>query len=664
METEPTPWRKQLEEAAQHAIPGKAVHLWLLFGLLVLASILRLWNLPHIPFTHDEISALVRVRFNSFGELIAKGVAIDAHPSGVQVFEWIWTGLFGTGEAAVKLPFIVFSIAALFFLYRFAAAWTSPAAALLSIAFIGTIQYTVMYGQIARPYAVGFLTCALLMDQLTRALGGRRRAWAGAAIAAALCAYVHHFSLLFAALAWLSALFLAQRGQLKPLLVAGCIAVLLYLPELPITLRQYGYRGVGQWLLPPEPDWLPGYVAWVFEYSIPLAVVVLGSALAGWIRVYRAPRAAYSPFIPLCLVLGVLPLAIGYGYSLWRAPVLQYSVVLFSFPFLVFPLFAGWRSMRPSLLVPLTVLIAATAVFALVTVRKHYEVFYRSKYEAAIHGIIGASELPDRMALVDIPGEIPGFYFRQWGVDSTAAPYFNLRAQRPEYVDSLLRTASAGSVFYGSATGADPGNLPRIQQMFPFLAERHDMVEGQTFVFDGIPKANRLNDLGHRSAITPEAIKGEGWQVDAGVPTVRDTTAKYALSPKRWEMAGREFGIVYERSVYDISTGDNDILEAAMELAGAGPGSDLRLVMELKEGDRTIFYGGSTIQPGNGPTTLIAAIPLANLPQHGKGARLRTYVWNPGKKPAEITSFEVHVRAGNPWQYAFFAPLTEPLKFR
>ncbi|MCB0756843.1 MAG: glycosyltransferase family 39 protein, partial [Flavobacteriales bacterium] len=196
-------WREGLRTATASAFPGTAAQRGALLALLLLASALRLWDLPHIPYTHDEISALLRVRFSSFSELISKGVAIDAHPAGVQVFEWVWTGLFGTSEMAVKLPFIVLSVVALFFLYRFAAAWSSPAAALLSIAFIGCIQYTVMYGQIARPYAAGFFTCALLMDQITRALGGRRRAWAGVAVAAALCAYVHHFSLLFALLAGL-----------------------------------------------------------------------------------------------------------------------------------------------------------------------------------------------------------------------------------------------------------------------------------------------------------------------------------------------------------------------------------------------------------------------------------------------------------------------------
>lgn len=656
MGTEPSPWRKRLEDSAATAVPGTAAHRWLLLALLLLAAALRLWNLPRIPFTHDEISALLRVRFHSFSELIAQGVAIDAHPAGVQVFEWLWTGIFGTSEGAVKLPFIVFSVAALFFLYRFAAAWSSPTAALLSIAFIGTIQYTVMYGQIARPYAAGFLACALLVDQLSRAIGGRKYAWAGACIAAALCAYTHHFSLLFAAVAWLCFLPIASQNQRKAMLIAGVAALLLYAPHIPITLRQYGYKGVGQWLLPPEPGWIPSYVAWIFEYSIPLAALVLGVALAGWLRVFRTRgKGGYSPFILICLVLGIVPLGVGYGYSVWRAPVLQYSVVIFSFPFLVLPLFAGWRSLKTPVLALLVALIAGTAVHGLVSVRKHYQVFYRSKYEASVRGVIEASKHAGRLALLDLPAEIPGFYFRQWGVDSASAPYINLRLHSTAFTDSLMRATNANSVFYGASSGTVPEKLCRVRAAFPFLAARHDMEEGQIFLFTGRPNGSRLNDRMHTSSIAPEAVRGEGWQVD--LPVVADTAARYGMAPKAWDMAGKEFGLIFEQSVYDLSSGDNDILEAAMDVAGAAQGSGLKLVMELREGDRKLVYSASDVQAGPGRSLLLVAVPLSDVPQHGQGARLRVYAWNPGKLPARINSITVDVQTGNPWLYALFRPV-------
>ena len=59
---------------------------YLFWGILVVAFLLRFFDLFNIPFTHDEFSTLFRTNFSSFSELIEKGVKIDAHPAGLQVF--------------------------------------------------------------------------------------------------------------------------------------------------------------------------------------------------------------------------------------------------------------------------------------------------------------------------------------------------------------------------------------------------------------------------------------------------------------------------------------------------------------------------------------------------------------------------------------------------
>ena len=57
-----------------------------LFGVLVLAAVLRLYHLTQIPFANDELSALYRLQFPSFKTLITQGVMPDGHPALVQVF--------------------------------------------------------------------------------------------------------------------------------------------------------------------------------------------------------------------------------------------------------------------------------------------------------------------------------------------------------------------------------------------------------------------------------------------------------------------------------------------------------------------------------------------------------------------------------------------------
>jgi hypothetical protein len=58
----------------------------ILILIIIVAATLRLINYCELPFTHDEFSALFRLNFDSFSELIEKGVKIDGHPAGVQVY--------------------------------------------------------------------------------------------------------------------------------------------------------------------------------------------------------------------------------------------------------------------------------------------------------------------------------------------------------------------------------------------------------------------------------------------------------------------------------------------------------------------------------------------------------------------------------------------------
>ena len=653
------PWRTRLETAARSSLPGDRMQRVALLALLLLASVLRFWDLPHIPYTHDEISALVRIH-PSLGETIRTGVvALDTHPPGVQVFEWAWTRLFGMGEAAVKLPFILLSIAALFFLYRFASAWAGSQEALVVTALLATLQYTVMYGQIARPYAFGFFTTALMADQLTRYLGsGRRTALAGFAAAAVLSAYTHHFALMLAAFMAITGLLLVASNHRKPYLAACAMAAVLYLPNIPIFLRQLGQKGLEGWLAAPTPSWIPDYLWWLAHCTWTLgaiwAVLILGS-LALKIR----HRDTIAPLWAITLLWGLGPLVVGYAYSVWRAPVLQYSMLIFSFPYLVLGLLAGLRHLPSRWLLPVLALVACASTFTLVQVRKHYDTFYRSRYVAITDGIMQASTVPGRLALVDTPDEAIQFLLRQRHAGPPTAPYINLRGHSAAWVDSLLASLDASEVFLGLTPGTVPERAAQVQAAFPFMAERHDMVEGQTFVFRADPAAGSVEDSGWNSRVTPEAIKGEGWTVDADLPLWHDTTSAYGIPA--WDLTGREYGILLDVPVYKVTQEDNAVIEARLDIIHA-TGTGLNLVTELKAGEESTFYRSQACFRESGP--LVSAIPLADLPGHGHGQRLRVYVWNMGGATARISSVEVKVREGNPWLYGFVEPLKGPLVFR
>jgi len=129
----------------------------LILIIILTGAVLRFWRLSEIPFTYDEFSAIFRTQFATFHELIEKGVKIDTHPAGVQVFLFYLVKLFGISEAIVKTPFILFGLLSVWLVYLIGKDWFSPATGLVSASFVSFLQFPVMYSQIARPYASGFV---------------------------------------------------------------------------------------------------------------------------------------------------------------------------------------------------------------------------------------------------------------------------------------------------------------------------------------------------------------------------------------------------------------------------------------------------------------------------------------------------------------------------
>lgn len=647
-------------------LPGTVAERGLFGVLLLLAAVLRFWGFPNIPFTHDELSAITRVDDPSLLSSIRHGVIdVDTHPPGVHVFLWAWTRLFGFHEGVVKLPFILLSLGALVLFYRFAYAWTSGATALIATAVLASLQYTVMYGQFARPYAAGLFTTAWLADQLTRYLAHRKRsALVQIAIAATLSAWIHHFAALSAAILYLTGWSWLERGTRKAYTIAGIVAVLAYLPNLPILLRQLAWGGLAGWLNPPDSAWLPAYAWWLAHSSWILAAAWMILLLGAGRQRLRLPGEARLWVITLAW--GVLPLLIGFAYSVWYAPVLQYSVLLFSFPYVLVGALAGLRKLPFRLTAAAAIGYAMLATVTLVWSRRYYQVLYHSKYEALVRGTIEA-EHEGRLAIVASPEHIIRFYRRQWHVADGAAPYVNVHDRPASYLDSVLAAHPGQPVFYAQFFSTDPENVARIQMHAPFLVQRSDMLEGQAFRFDTRPSVRRMEDHGFRSDLAPAAVSGEGWSGATRVPVVTDTSSHAYGHVRRWDLAGLDHAFRFSLPAARIAPGRNDVVELTADLEGLAMHSHPRVAIMLRSAEGTVFErtaGLETTYVRAGRARLVAALKLSDLPADRRGLAVEAEVRNPGGNAVRVISLRVAVREGDPVLYGMFAPIDGPWRYR
>ncbi|MCB9187416.1 MAG: glycosyltransferase family 39 protein [Flavobacteriales bacterium] len=313
--------------------------------ILLVAAALRIYNFWDFSLSNDELSALARLNFGSFRDLIMEGVRIDGHPPAAQVVLWYMTKWFGNSVFVVRLPFVLAGIASVYFMFRVAKEWISTSAGLLSSATFATLIFPVLYSRIARPYALGMLFALMAAFFWIRIVKEKHSLadYFLLALSLALCAYSHYFAAFVAAMLAISGTFLIKGRNLRNYLFALVGSFMLFLPYIPIFLHQLSLGGVGQWLGVPENDWLWRHIGYTLNESVFVLILVTGAGIAGF-SLFKSKKSFLENGLPLLLFIS--PFLIGFAYSKYINPVLQNSTLLFSFPFLLIFIFSGWEDSK------------------------------------------------------------------------------------------------------------------------------------------------------------------------------------------------------------------------------------------------------------------------------------------------------------------------------
>lgn len=360
----------------------------ILGGILLLGTVLRFYRFGSIPLTNDELSALYRLNYSSFSELIRSGIMIDGHPALIQTFLYYYTHLFGTEAWVVKLPFACCGIASLFVVYQIGRLLINKNLGLAVAAFMATSQFFVMYSQVARPYAPGLLFVLLLAWKGLHILLSDKRTlihYVLFALLLWLAASTHYFSALTAGIITMIILGFEQKGHRKKMGVAVSIALLAYTPQLPILLNHLQTGGIGGasgWLPAPSFRFMLNFFAYLFQYSLPSYLFI---CCAFAVTIFKLMKASVKEFFILSslLLIFVLVFLTGFLYSVYRNPVLQHSALIFATPFLLFVTFYGISKLRPRYAILSVLLLLIVNTVALTRNRQHYALFYHQGYMAA-----------------------------------------------------------------------------------------------------------------------------------------------------------------------------------------------------------------------------------------------------------------------------------------
>ncbi len=334
-------------------------------ALLALAFLIRICCYSSFSYSNDELSAIYRATYDTFGELVSKGFFVDGHPGGIQVWLFYWMKLFGSGEASVRLPFVFAGVGAVLMSFLVAKRWFNKASGFYTASMVALLQFPVLFSQIARPYSAGLFFTLWMCYAWTRVLFPlkpkttliRLTDILMYGVTFALAMYTHYFSFLVGLILAGTGLFYLQKKQRTDYIISLILAGALFIPHIRITLNHLSLQGVGQWLAKPGYDWLWLHIRYIFNDS--WFVLIISMIVVIILILTNRKHIKFTRFHYISGILFLLPFLIGFCYSLLINPVLQNSVLIFSFPFLLIFLFSfanpGYNRINTVLLIFLNI---------------------------------------------------------------------------------------------------------------------------------------------------------------------------------------------------------------------------------------------------------------------------------------------------------------------
>lgn len=310
---------------------------WVFISLVLVGLIIRLIFMHYQGLSNDELSAWHRTHFSTWNEFWVQGVKVgDMHPAFYQVLLWIWVRFFGDSEFAIRSTSLIFYILSSLLIYRIGIRHFSKYSGLLVIALFTGLTFTVMNTVFARPYNSGVFFLLLVFYGILELKVQQQQLWKWImiiSIGLIGAMLSHYFAFLVAIVLSGIGLIYLGKSRIIYLVSAGVLAVVMFLPHLPITLFQVGRGGLG-WLAVPKLTWPIDFVHLFFNESWVLTVFIGVLFIIALLIAKRQWNRSSSFSLSVFLVAFIGAFILSHTFT----PILREIVMQFLLPFLFLPL--------------------------------------------------------------------------------------------------------------------------------------------------------------------------------------------------------------------------------------------------------------------------------------------------------------------------------------
>jgi len=437
-------------------------------------------------------------------------------------------------------------------------------------------------------------------------------------------ATTHYFSLLTIAIIGLLGLFIVGKEFRFKYILLNSALIVTYLPNISILIYQLNTGGVGGWLSRPNGNFIIDYL----DYTMNFSSLVIWSVIALFVWGLRSIFENKKAF--LFLAVFTIVYLTGYIYSIKVNPVLQYSVLIFAFPFLLFSFFGNLPSIKPKLLFLLSFCILCINVFSLIKDRKYYTYFYESPHQEILKeaNTYYKNQAQKPLVLLFTNSKFNSYFNEKYTYNFNYVDLNEHAAPFVKYIDSTLSKYKGYKLVYGALSSENPYWLPYLQKYFPYIEMKKDYFIGNFYVLSKTKPTNQIEELQLDSIISTKAIV----------------------------IDGNEWTTAYEFQLDKILTHHNNIIDIVYELesdtaVNASIVSELMqdtAIKQWREQEVNIF------QLNKNKFEAIYSFNMADCKHLGDNLKLKFFLWNKSKEHFIIGQIKIRVRKGNPLLYGFY----------
>ncbi len=601
--------------------------------LLLIGTALRFYGFNDWSLSNDELGTIYRASYNSIGDVISQGIMTDNHPVLLEFFIYVWLNLFGKAAFIFRFPFVILGCLSMIYFYRLLNDFFNRNAALIGLSFFVVSQFFILYSQIGRNYVLGlFLMLAFAYHFLKLLLSERQTTHLVASILYGILCLISNYVCAFGlGIFMILCLGFISKNNYKSYLISSFSIAILYIPHIEITLEHLSHKSIA-WLPVPEEDFLFTFLEYTFNNSSFLLFTLIVLFIVGLIYKFKLK------WLQVVFLFSFLvPYFTTYYYSIKVGPILQYSILIFSMPFLLMFLVSTLpNTISKKVLFPILMIIVTTGLYAL-----NYDLQFYSKKRFADFKGVTQSILKWRKkydnTFLHLSNSNNPLYLQYYvpekedsitfDIKQFAQPDFNAKAR------DLIYSSNKPFLLISFANVPVPLDVYEFtKDSFPEKVEHFKAFNSEAILLKK-SKATRSRHL--HSLIYYDTL----WNTN-GLTMDRNSNTPNAF----YSANGNEYAATYENELKDVFCHEKDFLTISLKLKHDEIIDDLKLVVSVENDDGSVYWRATDcVNYYLENKWYTVKHVLGYQPTFKDTDRIKIYLWNASKKAFYISDFELSI---------------------